>query len=612
MPNFGEFRILVDMPSATPGLNFDAYASALAHAIANSRPQFAIGIYGPWGSGKTTLMNAVRSRLNEANTVIVEFSAWRYEKEQYLLVPLLDTVREALVAWADRRALLAPPDRPDPLVAAVRNAASVIGKIATSIVAGISFSVGAPGSIELSFEAAKALERARQFDEEDSPGLFGRRRKNPHELVKERGSATFPQSVYHTCFRELQKVFTELRAKFTDLRVNEGDLRFVVFVDDLDRCLPAGALEVLEAIKLFFEHEGFVFVVGLDRSIVEKFVERSYPETIVRELPMSVAPGGQPLAPVEKRQALVSGAEYIKKIFQVPFTLAPVQLSQVGDLIEAIQRGNELQQEQFDDLRDRVKPHLETALGEAAVNPREVKRFINAYVLQMKIKQHLDPDVVLALQTINARLDWDVVREGVEVHRDEFMRALRDHFTKVTGSITPAEGEVGPLELLDPRLRALPQSFVEYVAFDYSVGRKLLDETEGNRIEEYLYSVESTRSTHGGVLLNVLPLLFQARRAVQSAVNMLSGDADKAFGRAREQLNSALSLLENIEAHDAIRQLARQLADLADLMSPPHRDSTATDAAAKAYNAAITKELDALIQRVRTLRRQESLVATTA
>jgi hypothetical protein len=123
MPDFGEFRILVDTPSASPGLNFGAYARALGHAISNSRPQFAVGIYGPWGSGKTTLMQAVKAQLPEANTVVVEFSAWRYEKEEYLLVPLLDTIREALVTWADRREEhnpAAPPDAEERMIAAAR------------------------------------------------------------------------------------------------------------------------------------------------------------------------------------------------------------------------------------------------------------------------------------------------------------------------------------------------------------------------------------------------------------------------------------------------------------------------------------------------------------
>jgi hypothetical protein len=621
MPDFGEFRILVDTPSATPGLNFDAYARALAHAIANSRPQFAIGIYGPWGSGKTTLMNAVRSKLNQANTVVVEFSAWRYEKEQHLLVPLLDTIREALVNWANARekeqsATEAERQNRAKLVSLARATAATIGMVATSIVAGISFSIGAPGSIELSFEAAKALERAREFDREaEKKGFFSRssRRDGGAEaLIRERGNATFPQSVYHTCFRELQNIFGHLRRNFTNLLENDGDLRFVVFVDDLDRCLPTGALEVLEAIKLFFEHEGFVFVVGLDRSIVERFVEQSYPQLVVLET-VPATDAGKPPTSVEKRRPLVSGTEYIKKIFQVPFTLAPVQLSQLEDLVNAIHRGDELKQEQVDDLRNRVLPHLRVAFGEAAVNPREVKRYINAYVLQMKIKELLDPDMVLALQTINSRLDWDRIREAIEVHRDEFMRALREDLAYVQGQLVLAPGEVKPLELLDPKLATLPQSFIDYVAFDFSVGRILCNEHEGARIAEYLYSVESTTTAHGGVLLDILPMLTRARRDVKSAPNKIGDQAKQAYARAREELSKALSRLGSIEAQGDLRALRSQLEVLTELMLPPPESGLEVgNSTAEAHSESRLREIDALIQRVRVLRRQSSLGNTAA
>ncbi|MCA9712937.1 MAG: hypothetical protein KDK70_44340, partial [Myxococcales bacterium] len=47
----------------------------------------------------------------------------------------------------------------------------------------------------------------------------------------------------------------------------EGDdlrLDLLFLVDDLDRCLPEKAVEVLEAIKLFLEVPGCAFVIGVD------------------------------------------------------------------------------------------------------------------------------------------------------------------------------------------------------------------------------------------------------------------------------------------------------------------------------------------------------------
>ena len=101
-PRADAVKILIDSPSEKPSLGFAATASALAQIIRDSPPRFAVGIFGDWGSGKTTLMDEIRRKLAET-VVSVEFNAWRYEREPQLLIPLLDTVRGALVGWAAGR-----------------------------------------------------------------------------------------------------------------------------------------------------------------------------------------------------------------------------------------------------------------------------------------------------------------------------------------------------------------------------------------------------------------------------------------------------------------------------------------------------------------------------
>ena len=46
------------------------------------------------------------------------------------------------------------------------------------------------------------------------------------------------------------------------------NLRMVIFIDDLDRCTPERALEILESVKTFFDIEGIIFVIGIDPSTI--------------------------------------------------------------------------------------------------------------------------------------------------------------------------------------------------------------------------------------------------------------------------------------------------------------------------------------------------------
>ena len=59
---------------------------------------------------------------------------------------------------------------------------------------------------------------------------------------------------------QFEKTFAEAITKILG-----EDGRLVVFVDDLDRCLPEKAIEILEAIKLFLHVPQTIFVLGMDR-----------------------------------------------------------------------------------------------------------------------------------------------------------------------------------------------------------------------------------------------------------------------------------------------------------------------------------------------------------
>ena len=81
-------------------------------------------------------------------------------------------------------------------------------------------------------------------------------------------------------------------------REGQRPRRLVVFVDDLDRCLPEKAIQVLEAIKLFLDVPGCIFVLGLDREAIEDAVQKRY-------------------------KGEVKAREYLEKIIQLPFILPP-------------------------------------------------------------------------------------------------------------------------------------------------------------------------------------------------------------------------------------------------------------------------------------------------
>ena len=451
-------KLLLDLPSVRPALGFAETADALARIVEHSDPRFAVGIFGGWGSGKTTLMQAIEARLDSDRIVAVRFSAWRYEKEEHLIVPLLDTLREALLEWS--------ASRPVDARSAGRTAATV-GRVMRSIIAGMSMNIGVPGAVNLSFDANKALSAHAADGAEDE-------------------DARVPGSFYHASFRALQGAFGSF--------VGAGPAttrRIVVFVDDLDRCLPESALQVLESMKLFFDLPGFVFVVGLDQEVVEHVIDAKYGR-----------PAGQQQVDTRAR---VSGAEYIKKIFQLPYRLTPVAIDQLDGFLEAAYEEAGLTQPQRQELRDTVVPHLRFLVGDAAVNPREIKRYINAYTLLVEVDRasRLQPEAVLALQTIAFREEWSRVQDALLEYGDVFVDALRRQ----------TEGQADALADLDPELQSIPDELLEYVS-PGAPGRALL---EVGSLAPYLTSGEATRSTQDPRLLDALRAAGSVRRLLRQA-----------------------------------------------------------------------------------------------
>jgi tetratricopeptide (TPR) repeat protein len=97
-------KIVVDQPVLNGVLDFDKYSKRLANVVQNSKPRFTIGVFGRWGTGKTTLMMMIKEELDKREKIFknqeivtVWFDAWKYEREQYLaVIPFLRLIKSEL------------------------------------------------------------------------------------------------------------------------------------------------------------------------------------------------------------------------------------------------------------------------------------------------------------------------------------------------------------------------------------------------------------------------------------------------------------------------------------------------------------------------------------
>jgi Cdc6-like AAA superfamily ATPase len=97
-----------------------------------------------------------------------------------------------------------------------------------------------------------------------------------------------------------------VRAMQSDLRlidrqlVTEGS-RVLIVIDDLDRCEPNKAVEVLQAINQLLDRKSFIICLGIDARVITAAVEKHYEDLL--------GPAG------------ITGYEYLDKIVQIPFRI---------------------------------------------------------------------------------------------------------------------------------------------------------------------------------------------------------------------------------------------------------------------------------------------------
>lgn len=76
-----------DLPATRDELGFASSAAALAAIVQGADladTPLTVGVYGPWGSGKTSLMGMILKQLDDTRCTTVWFDAWRYAQQEAL------------------------------------------------------------------------------------------------------------------------------------------------------------------------------------------------------------------------------------------------------------------------------------------------------------------------------------------------------------------------------------------------------------------------------------------------------------------------------------------------------------------------------------------------
>ena len=337
------YQVLSDTPSTTSNqdhLDFLPYATALATLIdrkATATPLIA-AISAPWGAGKTTLSELVQEQLRAAGDwdephIICRFNAWKHDDAPHLGGAFAADVAQRANRyrhWWRRLMQPLPSEMLTPEQRWRRNCYIILISFAVAI--GLVLGTKSRNLITAAANPTKANWTAAEHATHGwgatllvflAAFIF----LYPKVIAGTRSVARFitdPQSEaargsMHSVRDQLGKLIHS---------ATRNNRRFIIFVDDLERCRPPRAVEVCEVASQLLDHGGVITVLVGDMEAIAMSAAIKYRSL---ELPAS----DQTNSNVSKVSYAQYGRTYLQKIVTIQFDLPPATPGQLRNMLQA-------------------------------------------------------------------------------------------------------------------------------------------------------------------------------------------------------------------------------------------------------------------------------------
>lgn len=372
-----------DAPIENPNedsFGFLPIARALARFFQNpdTTPPFTVALTGPWGTGKSSLMNLIRDQLKRSNVRTVWFNAWHNQNEESVFASLLKNITEQAIP-----SKLYPAYWPFFLkLVWIRTRRRWILSFGLVLFLGIGFGLSRAGSLE---NQRKVITDFAEFLKTKT-GLFSKEaepsapKPKPTTQVPAnetggnpihwplilsavptfialwralRGISAKPEEMLLDAAKGASvgdlgaKVSFQMRFKeeFNDVTEAFGDKQLVIFIDDLDRCAPEKILQMMEAVN-FLVSAGKCFVVlGLSPRQIEAGLSLAFrriaSEIELEPMELQLAAGVKDEA---KQKRLAYARFYLKKLInlqiRVPKTTADDIARKIAPELSALPEDN--------------------------------------------------------------------------------------------------------------------------------------------------------------------------------------------------------------------------------------------------------------------------------
>jgi hypothetical protein len=333
-------RVLSDIPGASSdedALEFLPYAQALAFLIdrKDTYTPLIVAISAPWGAGKTTLATLVRQELQTPGDwdephIICSFNAWNHDDAPHLGAAFAADVAQRANQYRGLWRRIIEP-LPSAMLTREQSWRRKLYVILFALVV-TAFLIFGPGVGRIMTAAAQPTGVHWMAAEHAAHGygltvfvlLAALAFIYPRVLSGVQAVARFIKDPQAEAARGSMESVREQLGRLIH-QATRGHRRFVIFVDDLERCRPPRAVEVCEVASQLLDHADTITVLVADMEVIAMSAAIKYRAL---ERPDSGA-GSESL----KAAYMQYGREYLQKLVQIQFDLPPVSREQLEKML---------------------------------------------------------------------------------------------------------------------------------------------------------------------------------------------------------------------------------------------------------------------------------------
>lgn len=295
-----------------------AIKSALDNYTNAIKENNMIALYGPWGSGKTSIMRYLEREMSNTFECVF-FPVWQLEGTKDLKESLLETIVFKLLEYSKTK-----------ITREIKKIAESC--INTFIIAmkNTNFNLSIlPEILSASFDFNKAIDESNKISE----AKYG--------------------------FNSSMHLLSQFKIKLNELVeiCLDKNKRIFVFIDDLDRCTPEGIIDLLNSIKLFFSYNtNITYMIGIDKQAISNALKHRYKDIIKSE-------------------------EYLEKIFDLSFSVPENIDKSICNLLKEIfsqESSGYIEESEYIEF---INLLCDFFINLKFTNPRKIKKVINSFLL---------------------------------------------------------------------------------------------------------------------------------------------------------------------------------------------------------------------------------------